>query len=136
MAESESPEEPSVLGPYWGHGDSALTRSDLVLIRSAISKSWDIPEQTASALIRRVQGALESENDRTAISAANVLLAIRKMNVEALAVVQGMLARAGEMQGVGASGQGLTKTEMVKLLREGDVGGAAHVEGGEDSGPS
>ena len=46
------------------------------------------------------------------------------------------LARAGEMQGVGASGQGLTKTEMVKLLREGDVGGAAHVEGEEDSGPS
>ncbi len=61
-------------------------RASLRLIRQAIANGWDIPEVMAQQLPRQVIALLvNARNDREKLRAAEVLVAMRRDNLAALA---------------------------------------------------
>lgn len=57
-----------------------ITRNDCILIGRAIRDGWDVPEAKRLAIIQQVRAALHSDNERLALSAARLVIAMEAAN--------------------------------------------------------
>lgn len=58
------------------------SRSDAKLVSRAVRNGWPVPDHLRAKVVGRLDGLLESADDRTAIAAARAVVEINKQNIE------------------------------------------------------
>ena len=66
----------------YGANCAPLTRGDCVLIGKAVRSGWDVPDSKRQEIVQQMLAALDTDDDRLALSVLNLMIAMEAANAE------------------------------------------------------